>query len=45
MPAVLIESAYLIHPEEEELLLDKDFQILISQTIADGIVQFFKEMN
>lgn len=45
MPAILIESAYLIHPEEEELLLDKDFQNLISSSITDGIIQFLKKVN
>lgn len=42
MPAILVESAYLIHPEEEELLLDEDFQRLVSQTISNGIIQFLR---
>lgn len=42
MPAILTESAYLILPEEEELLLSREFQCLCSDAIVEGIVQFVR---
>lgn len=42
MPAILTESAYLIYPEEEALLLTKEFQCLVSEAIVDGILNHFQ---
>lgn len=42
MPSVLIESAYLILPREEELLLKRDFQCACSEAIAKGVIQFVR---
>ncbi|MBI3012673.1 MAG: N-acetylmuramoyl-L-alanine amidase, partial [Elusimicrobia bacterium] len=42
MPAILTESAYLIHPEEEELLSSEDFQRSLAQTITEGALDFLK---
>lgn len=44
-PAVLIESAYLIHPEEELLLLDEKFLKRISAGIMHGLEEFFSEAD
>jgi len=40
MPAVLIEVGFLSHPQEEEKLLDPDYQQLLVKTIFAGILQF-----
>jgi len=40
MPAVLIENAYMILPEHEELLLSDDFRDTLVKTISEGIVGF-----
>ncbi|MFA6434420.1 MAG: N-acetylmuramoyl-L-alanine amidase [Elusimicrobiales bacterium] len=42
MPAVLVESAYLILPEQEELLNTPAFQEKLADTIAAGVLDFFK---
>lgn len=42
-PAVLIESAYLIHPDEELLLLDEKFLKQVSAGIRHGLEEFFSE--
>ncbi len=40
MPAVLIEAAYLLLPEQESLILDPDFQDKLARSIADGLRAF-----
>jgi len=40
MPAILIENAYMIIPEQEELLLDENFRDLLANSIAQGLVGF-----
>ena len=42
MPAVLVESAYMIMPEQEELLNTPAFQVKLADTIAAGVLDFFK---
>ena len=42
MPAILIESAYMIMPEQEELLNTPSFQGKLADTIAEGVLDFFK---
>ncbi|MEF3279396.1 MAG: N-acetylmuramoyl-L-alanine amidase [Elusimicrobiota bacterium] len=42
MPSVLIENAYMILPEHEEMLMDSSFKDKLAKTIADGIVDFLK---
>jgi len=42
MPGILVESGYLILPEEEALLLDVRFQTLLAEAIKTGILQFLK---
>jgi N-acetylmuramoyl-L-alanine amidase len=43
MPAVLIEVGFLSHPQEEEKLLDPDYQQLLVKTIFEGILQFKRD--
>ena len=42
MPAVLVESAYMIMPEQEEMLNTPAFQTKLAETIAAGVLDFFK---
>lgn len=41
IPAVLIETAYISHPEEEKLLRSASFQNKLSDRISRAVVQFF----
>ena len=38
--SVLIEVAYMIHPEEYKLLLDKDFRQKAAESIKSGLEQY-----
>lgn len=40
MPSILIENAYMILPEHEEMLLDHNFQNKIADAIYKGILNF-----
>ena len=40
MPNVLVETAFLSHPEDEMKLLDDDFRRLLAKRIVDGIEDF-----
>jgi len=42
MPSVLVESAYMIMPEQEDLLNTPEFQQKLADTIAGGVLDFFK---
>ena len=42
MPAVLVESAYFIYPEQEEMLMDSLFQERLAQSLLDGLRGFFE---
>ncbi|MBU2483230.1 MAG: N-acetylmuramoyl-L-alanine amidase [Proteobacteria bacterium] len=42
MPAVLVESAYMILPEQEELLNSPDFQQKLADAVAGGVLDFLK---
>lgn len=41
MPSALVESCYLNHPEEEELLRDERFRERIALAICRGVLEFF----
>ncbi len=41
MPAVLIETAFLSNPREEQLLSDPDFH----KRVADGVVDAIKKLR
>jgi N-acetylmuramoyl-L-alanine amidase len=43
VPAVLVEVAFLSHPEEEAKLADPQFQKLVAQGIYNGIVRFHEQ--
>ena len=40
MPAVLIETAFLSNPEEEQLLVSPDFQAKVADGIAEAVKKF-----
>ena len=42
MPAILVESAYMIMPEQEEMLNTPAFQQKLADTITSGVLNFFK---
>ena len=44
IPSVLIENAYMILPEQEELVMSKEGRQLFAQTIYDGILTFYKTL-
>lgn len=41
MPAVLVECAYLIFPDQEEMLLDPRARAKFADALADGLQSFF----
>jgi N-acetylmuramoyl-L-alanine amidase len=41
-PAVLLELGFMIHPEEFEWIIDPQSQKLLADTLADGIVEWFR---
>jgi N-acetylmuramoyl-L-alanine amidase len=43
MPAVLIESAFIMHPEEEQLIQSPQYQNRAADAIMQGIVDFLKQ--
>ncbi|AVX19812.1 N-acetylmuramoyl-L-alanine amidase [Carboxydocella thermautotrophica] len=43
MPSVLVETAFLSNPTEEQLLNDPGFQDQIARAIAQGIIRYFTE--
>lgn len=45
MPAILAESAYIIRPDEEELLLSPDFQAKVGKSIEEGLSNFLRKWN
>ena len=45
MPSVLIENAYMILPEQEELVMSKKGRRLFAQTIYQGIVDFYQNLQ
>ena len=40
MPSILTESAYMIFPDQEELLNTAAFQDQLASTISEGILNF-----
>ena len=43
--SVLIETAYLINPEDNSKLIDEEFQKAYAKAIADGLEIYLKECN
>jgi len=42
LPTVLVEQAFMSHPEDEMLLLDDEFRAAIAERIADGLERFLE---
>lgn len=42
MPAVLVEVGFLSHPEEEEMLIDPEYQKMIAEGLLNGVLIFFQ---
>jgi N-acetylmuramoyl-L-alanine amidase len=42
MPAVLVECAFLVIPDQEKLIVSEKFQKRVAQAIKDGIKEFVK---
>jgi len=40
MPAVLIEAAYMSHPEEGKRIFDASYRKLLAKTIVDGVLAY-----
>lgn len=40
MPSILVETAFLSNPEEEQLLLNYDFQRKAGEAIAEGVMEY-----
>jgi len=45
MPAVLVETGFISHPEEEIYLNSENGQLQIASMIAEGILKYFIEQN
>jgi N-acetylmuramoyl-L-alanine amidase len=45
MPAILVETSFLSHPEEEERLADDDYQQKVADSIAEAVGGFLEERN
>lgn len=45
IPSILIENAYMILPEQEELVMSKKGRKLFAHTIYQGIVDFYHQIN
>ena len=43
--SILIETAYLINPEDNSKLMSEDFQKQCAKAIADGLEEYFKGLN
>jgi len=43
MPAILIECAFLSHPEEEILLNDDRFSQRLAANYVEGIIEFLRQ--
>ncbi len=45
MPAILVETSFLSHPEEELRLADDDYQQRVADSIAEAVGGFLEERN
>ncbi|MFT3707414.1 MAG: N-acetylmuramoyl-L-alanine amidase [Archangium sp.] len=45
MPAILVETSFLSHPEEEERLADEDYQQKIADSISESVTGFLEDRN
>jgi len=40
MPSILVEMGFISHPEEEQLLVNEEYQDRLARTIFEGIKRF-----
>ena len=45
MPAILVETSFISHPEEEERLADEKYQQDVADSIAEAVGGFLEERN
>ena len=45
MPAILVETAFLSHAEEEQRLGTEEYQDSVAQAIAQGVEDFLGDRN
>ncbi|PZR17724.1 MAG: N-acetylmuramoyl-L-alanine amidase [Archangium gephyra] len=45
MPAILVETSFLSHPEEEERLADEKYQSKVADSIAEAVGGFLEDRN
>ncbi|MDP1829785.1 MAG: N-acetylmuramoyl-L-alanine amidase [Archangium sp.] len=45
MPAILVETSFLSHPEEEERLASEEYQQSVADSIAEAVGGFLEERN
>ncbi len=43
--AILVEPTFIIHPEQEKLLKQKEFQIKIAESIRDALIEFLERVR
>jgi N-acetylmuramoyl-L-alanine amidase len=45
LPAVLVETAYIIHPEDEMLLQEDEFRQRLAEAIFQGIIDYVERLK
>ncbi len=45
VPSILVETAFLMHPDDNWYLLQPEYQYEIAKAIADGIVDYFLDLK
>lgn len=43
--AILVEPTFIIHPEQEKLLKEKEFQLKIAEAIKNALVEFLERVR
>lgn len=43
IPSILVETAFISHPEEEQKLIDPDFQQQMAEAITSGVRSYFAQ--
>ena len=41
VPSILVENGYMSNPEEDELLNDPNYQLMLAEGITQGVIQYF----
>ncbi len=45
IPAVIVECGFISNPEEEKLLLSKDYQTRMASAVCEGIISYYKAVK